>query len=68
LADKKVSVRSLHSGTVGLDGGIHKSAEALHDVLQTSGVRNMAFGDKKGLGHKWQTWRYGFHDFAPRLF
>ena len=24
--------------------------------------------DLQGQGHEWQTWRYAFHDFAPRLF
>ncbi len=28
----------------------------------------MVFRDAKGLAHEWQTWRYAFHDFAPRLF
>jgi hypothetical protein len=26
------------------------------------------FRDLAGQGHEWQTWRYAFHDFAPRLF
>ncbi|AWM39018.1 Carbohydrate acetyl esterase/feruloyl esterase precursor [Gemmata obscuriglobus] len=66
--DKKVALLYLHSGDVGLDEGIHKNAEALYEGLRTAGAKNVAFGDKKGLGHEWQTWRYAFHEFAPRLF
>ena len=66
--DKKVNLFYLHSGDVGLDEGIHKNAESLYDTLQKSGVKNVVFRDKKGLGHEWQTWRYALHDFAPRLF
>ena len=66
--DKKVSLLYLHSGTVGLDAGIHKGAEALYDTLQKAGSKNVVFRDAKGLGHEWQTWRYALHDFAPRLF
>ena len=66
--DKKVSLLYLHSGTVGLDAGIHKGARALHDGLQQAGARNVVFRDLPGQGHEWQTWRYALHDFAPRLF
>ena len=66
--DKKVSLLYLHSGTVGLDAGIHKSAEGLYQALRQAGIRNVVFGDAKGLAHEWQTWRYALHDFAPRLF
>jgi enterochelin esterase-like enzyme len=66
--DKKVSLLYLHSGTVGLDAGIHKSAEALYKALQEAGVKNVVFRDAKGFAHEWQTWRYALHDFAPRLF
>jgi enterochelin esterase-like enzyme len=66
--DKKVSLLYLHSGTVGLDAGIHENAERLHKLLQDAGAKNAVFRDSKGLAHEWQTWRYAFHDFAPRLF
>jgi enterochelin esterase-like enzyme len=66
--DKKISLLYLHSGTVGLDEGIHKNAESLCDSLQKSSVKNVVFRDAKGLAHEWQTWRYALHDFAPRLF
>ena len=66
--DKKLSLLYLHSGTVGMDQGIHKSAESLYDTLQKGGSKNVVFLDAKGLGHEWQTWRLALHDFAPRLF
>lgn len=66
--DKKLSLLYLHSGTVGLDEGIHKTAESLCDTLQKGGSKNVVFRDAKGLGHEWQTWRLALDDFAPRLF
>ncbi len=66
--DKKVSLLYLHSGTVSLDAGIHKSAEGLYQTLQKAGIKNVVFRDAKGFAHEWQTWRYALHDFAPRLF
>jgi enterochelin esterase-like enzyme len=66
--DKKLNLLYLHSGTVGMDDGIHKTAKALHDTLRNGGSRNVVFQDAKGFGHEWHTWRYAFQDFAPRLF
>lgn len=66
--DKKVSLLYLHSGTVALDAGIHKGSKTLHDALTRAGSKNVVFRDAEGLAHEWQTWRYAFHDFAPRLF
>ncbi|QEL16239.1 alpha/beta hydrolase-fold protein [Limnoglobus roseus] len=66
--DQKVGLLYLHSGTVGLDEGIHKTAKDLADTLQKGGAKNVVFRDAPGLSHEWQTWRYAFHDFAPRLF
>lgn len=66
--DKKVSLLYLHSGTVGLDAGIHEGTEALYNLLQRAGIKNVVFRDARGLAHEWQTWRYALHDFAPRLF
>ena len=66
--DKKVNLLYLHSGTVSLDAGIHKNAEALYNSLQQAGIKNVVFRDAKGLAHEWQTWRYALYDFAPRLF
>jgi enterochelin esterase-like enzyme len=66
--DKKVSLLYLHSGTVGLDAGIHKGAKALFDSLQKAGSKNVVFRDLEGQGHEWQTWRYALVDFVPRLF
>jgi enterochelin esterase-like enzyme len=66
--DKKVRLLYLHSGTEGLDAGIHKGSKALFEALQKAGVKNVVFRDLEGQGHEWQTWRYALHDFAPRLF
>ena len=66
--DMKVRLLYLHSGTVSLDAGIHKSAESLYQALQQAGIKNVVFRDAKGLAHEWQTWRYALYDFAPRLF
>jgi enterochelin esterase-like enzyme len=66
--DKKVSLLYLHSGTVGLDAGIHERAESLYKSLHDAGVKNVVFRDAKGFAHEWQTWRYAFYDFAPRVF
>ena len=66
--DRKVSLLYLHAGTVGLDAGIHKTAKDLTDMLQAGGAKNVVFRDAPGLAHEWQSWRYAFHDFAPRLF
>jgi enterochelin esterase-like enzyme len=66
--DKKVSLLYLHSGTVGLDARIHTGAKALYEMLERAGSKNVVFRDLQGQGHEWQTWRYAFHDFAPRLF
>lgn len=66
--DKKLNLLYLHSGTVGLDEGIHKAAESLYGTLQQGGSKNVVFRDAKGLGHEWQTWRLALYDFAPRLF
>ena len=66
--DKKVSLLYLHSGTVGMDATIHKSAATLTTSLQKAGIEHVVFRDAKGLAHEWQTWRYALNDFAPRLF
>ncbi|MBN9523265.1 esterase [bacterium] len=66
--DRKVNLLYLHSGTVGLDAGIHRGAKALYEGLRQAGARNVVFRDLEGQGHEWQTWRYALHDFAPRLF
>ncbi|MFO0813241.1 MAG: alpha/beta hydrolase-fold protein [Gemmatales bacterium] len=66
--DKKLNLLYLHSGTVGMDEGIHKTAASLYDTLQKGGSKNVVFRDAKGLGHEWQTWRFALYDFAPRLF
>ena len=40
----------------------------LAETLQLVGSKNVVFRDFEGQGHELQTWRYAFHDFAPRLF
>jgi enterochelin esterase-like enzyme len=66
--DERVNLLYLHSGDVGLDEGIHRSAKALYESLQSAGIKNVVFRDAPGLAHEWQTWRLALHDFAPRLF
>ncbi|MEI6232903.1 MAG: alpha/beta hydrolase-fold protein [Planctomycetota bacterium] len=66
--DQKVSLLYLHSGTVGMDANIHKSAASLYSALQKSGIKNVVVRDSEGLSHEWQTWRDALFDFAPRLF
>lgn len=66
--DQKAQLLYLHSGTVGMDANIHKSASSLHNALQESGIKNVVFRDAEGFAHEWQTWRYALHDLAPRLF
>jgi enterochelin esterase-like enzyme len=66
--DKKLNLLYLHSGTVGLDEGIHKTMKSLHATLQEGGSQNVVFRDAPGLAHEWQTWRLALNDFAPRLF
>jgi enterochelin esterase-like enzyme len=66
--DKKVSLLYLHAGTASGDAGPLKSAESLYQALQPAGIKNVVFRDAKGLAHEWNTWRYAFYDFAPRLF
>ncbi len=66
--DQKATLLYLHSGTAGMDAGIHERASALHSALQASGIQHSVFRDAPGLAHEWQTWRYALQDFATRLF
>jgi enterochelin esterase-like enzyme len=66
--DRQVRLLYLHSGTEGLDAGIHARASALASELQQAGIEHVLFRDAAGFGHEWQTWRYALHDFATRLF
>ncbi len=66
--DKKCDLLYMHSGTVGLDEGIHRAMESLYSTMKDGGSKNIVFRDAKGLAHEWQTWRLAIHDFAPRLF
>jgi enterochelin esterase-like enzyme len=66
--DRKVSLLYLHSGTEGMDAGIHARAKSLYGALRESGIENVEFRAAEGFAHEWQTWRYALHDLAPRLF
>ncbi len=66
--DQQANLFYLHSGTVGMDAMIHKSASDLCETLQRSGIKNVVFRDAEGFAHEWQTWRFAMFDFAPRLF
>ncbi|HYV39368.1 MAG TPA: alpha/beta hydrolase-fold protein [Gemmataceae bacterium] len=63
--NKKVSVLYLHAGTA--ETAQHKGAVAFHAALQKAGI-NSVFEDVQGTAHDWQTWRWAFYSFAPRLF
>ena len=45
-----MSLLYLHSGTVGLDEGIHKAAEALYDTLQKGGSQERGVPRRQGAG------------------
>jgi enterochelin esterase-like enzyme len=64
--DRKVSLLYLHAGTA--EEGAYQSAKRLYEMLKEAGIKNVIFGDAKGLRHEWHTWRYALNDFAPRLF
>jgi enterochelin esterase-like enzyme len=63
--NKKCTVFYLHAGTA--ETAQHKGALALHGALQKAGI-NSTFEEMQGTAHDWQTWRWAFYGFAPRLF
>jgi enterochelin esterase-like enzyme len=63
--NKKCTVFYLHAGTA--ETAQHKGALAFHSALQKAGV-NSVFEDVQETAHDWQTWRWAFYGFAPRLF
>jgi enterochelin esterase-like enzyme len=63
--NKKVQVLYLHAGTA--EQAQHNAAVNLHTALDKAGIRNV-FEDNQGTAHDWQTWRWAFYGFAPRLF
>ena len=63
--NKKCLVFYLHAGTA--ETAQHKGALAFHGALQKAGV-NSVFEETQGTAHDWQTWRWAFYRFAPRLF
>ena len=58
----------LHSGTAGMEEGIHQNAETIGKMLQDGGAKHVVVQEAKGFAHEWQTWRHALHDFAPRIF
>jgi enterochelin esterase-like enzyme len=66
--DQKAKLLYLHCGGQGMDARIHETASKVAKELETVGVKNVVFRDKKEFAHEWQTWRHALHDFAPRLF
>jgi S-formylglutathione hydrolase FrmB len=63
--NNKVQVLYLHAGTA--EQAPHKSAIDFHNALDKAGIRNV-FEDVQGTAHDWQTWRWAWYGFAPRLF
>jgi enterochelin esterase-like enzyme len=62
--NKKVRLLWFGAGTG--EPGMHNTAQAAHEALDQSGVKNVFF--ECPFAHEWQTWRYDLRDFAPRLF
>ena len=48
--DKKVRLLYLHSGTVGLDAGIHKGAKALHEIASAGRQQDRGLPRSRGAG------------------
>lgn len=65
--DNNVRLLYLHSGTVALDEGIHRKAEARYKNLQQTGIKKVISRDATGVAHEWQTWWYALYDFAPSV-
>ena len=63
--NKKVKLLWIGTGTA--EEQFHKSASAMHEALDSAGIKNVFFSSP-GTDHEWQTWRRSLHDFAPRLF
>jgi enterochelin esterase-like enzyme len=63
--NKKCPVFYLHAGTA--ETAQHQGAQNFHNALQKAGVSSV-FEEVQGTAHDWQTWRWAFYGFAPRLF
>ena len=63
--NKKCPVFYLHAGTA--ETAQHQRALNFHNALQKAGI-NSVFEEAQGTAHDWQTWRWAFYGFAPRLF
>jgi enterochelin esterase-like enzyme len=61
----KLKVLYLHAGTA--ETSFHQNAANFHKALQKGGIAS-AFEEMQGTAHDWQTWRWAFYGFAPRLF
>jgi enterochelin esterase-like enzyme len=55
----------LHAGTA--ETAQHQGALNFNKALQNAGI-NSVFEEVQGPAHDWQTWRWAFYGFAPRLF
>jgi len=62
---KKVRLLWFGAGTG--EERMYKPALAMHQDLETGGIKNVFF-ESPGTSHEWQTWRRDLNDFAPRLF
>jgi enterochelin esterase-like enzyme len=63
--NKKCPVFYLHAGTA--ETAQHQGAQSFHNALQKAGIGSV-FEEVQGTAHDWQTWRWAFYSFAPRLF
>ena len=63
--NKKIRMLWMGAGTG--EERFHKTALAMHETLDKTGIRN-TFYASQGTAHEWQTWRRHLHQFAPLLF
>ena len=63
--NKSVKLLWLGAGTE--EKGFYASTKAMHESLDTAGIKNI-FYESKGTAHEWQTWRRDLYEFAPLLF
>ena len=57
--------QSRYTGAWSNAAGRRPSVEGLR--LDKAGIHNV-FEEVQGTAHDWQTWRWAFYGFAPRLF
>jgi len=63
--NQKVKLLWLGAGTA--ETQIHKAATAMHEALDSAGIKNVFFSSPD-TDHEWQTWRRSLHELATRLF